>query len=203
MDRLRNDYRYLEPKKRCKSGWIETHYHQKVLLRKSYASVVVIVHSIVAGLRRYPTVWRNFILRYKTINLGIGGDRIENVLRRINNVVLPKSIRSVVIHCGTKNINTSSSDEIVLGVATLARSISQCYPNIEVIVSGLLPRDIHWSTRSIKINETNAYLRDYCEKSNKMTFMRQDPGWTLPDNSVNMELYYKDHLHLIENRNYH
>ena len=31
--------------------------------------------------------------------------------------------------------------------------------------------------------------------------MRQDPDWTLPDNSLNMELYYKDHLHLTENGN--
>ena len=93
MDRLRNDYRNLQPKKRSKIGWIETHYHQKELLRKSYASVVVIGDSIVAGLRRYPTVWRNFILQYKTVNLGIGGDRIENVLWRINDKVLPKSIR--------------------------------------------------------------------------------------------------------------
>ena len=31
--------------------------------------------------------------------------------------------------------------------------------------------------------------------------MRQDPDWTLPDNSLDMELYYKDLLHLIENRN--
>ena len=29
--------------------------------------------------------------------------------------------------------------------------------------------------------------------------MRQDPDWTLPDNSLNMELYNKDHFHLIEN----
>ena len=52
--------------------------------------------SMVAGLRRYLTVWRNLIFHYKTINLGIGEDRIENVLLRINNIVLPKSIRSVV-----------------------------------------------------------------------------------------------------------
>ena len=124
MDRLRNDYRNLQPKKRSKIGWIETHYHQKELLRKSYASVVVIGDSNVVGLRRYPTVWRNFILQYKTVNLGIGGDQIENVLWRINDIVLPKSIRSVVIHCGTNNIDTSSSDEISVGVVTIARSIS-------------------------------------------------------------------------------
>ena len=34
-----------------------------------------------------------------------------------------------------------------------------------------------------------------------MTFMRQDPDWTLSNNSLNMELYYKDHLHVIENGN--
>ena len=164
MDRLRNDYRNLQPKKRSKIGWIETPYNQKELLRKSYASVLVIGNSIVVGLRRCPTVWKNFSLQYRTVNLGIGGDWIENVLWRINDILLSKSIRSVVIHCGTNNINTSSSDEISVGVVTIARSIFHRYPNIEIIVSGLLPRDIHWSTRRVKINETNDYLRDYCKK---------------------------------------
>ena len=127
---------------------------------------MVISDSIEAGLRRYTTVWRNFILQYKTINLGIGGDRIENVLLRINNIGLRKSVRSVIILCGTNSIDTSSTDEISVGVVTIAkcRSTSHRYPNIEIIVSGLLPRDIHWSTRRVKINETNDYLRDYCKK---------------------------------------
>ena len=103
-------------------------------------------------------------MQYKTVNLGIGRDRIENVLWRINDIVLPKSIRSVVIHWGTNNIDTSSSDEISVGVVTITRSISHRYPNIEIIVSGLLPRDISWFTRRVKINETNDYLRDYCKK---------------------------------------
>ena len=110
-------------------------------------------------------------------------------------------MRSVVIHCGTNIINTSSSDEISVGVVTFARSISHRYPNIEVIVSGLLPREIHWSKRRVKNNKTNASLRDYCKKSSKMSFMRQDLDWTLPGNSLSMELYYKDHLHLFGNGN--
>ena len=48
--------------------------------------------------------------------------------------VLPKSTRSVVIHYGTNNIDTSSSDKISVGVVTIARSIFHCYPNIENIV---------------------------------------------------------------------
>ena len=46
MDRLRNDYRNLQPNKWSKTGWIEMHYHQKELLRKYYASVVEIFFSI-------------------------------------------------------------------------------------------------------------------------------------------------------------
>ena len=161
MDFLRNDYRNLDSKKRSKSGWMETHYHQKELLRKSYASVVVIGDSIVAGLRRYPTVWRDFILRYETINLEIGRDRLENVLWHINDIVLPKSIRSVVIHCGTNNMDSNNSNGISVGVVTIARSISHLYPNIEIIISSLLPRDCHWSTRRLKIDKINDYLKDY------------------------------------------
>ena len=63
---------------------------------------------------------------------------------------MPKSVRSVVIHCGTNNIGTSSSDEINLGVITIGKSISHCYPNIEDFVSGLLPTEIHWSALKVK-----------------------------------------------------
>ena len=176
MDCLRNDYRNLHQKKWSKIVWIETHYHQKELLRKSYASVVVIGDSNVVGLRRYPRVWRNFILQYKTVNLRIGGDRCENVLWRINDIVLRKSIRSIVIHCGTNNIVTSNSNETSVGVVTMTRSIFHCYPNIEIIVSGLLPRDIHWSKRRVKINETNDHLRDYCKKKKKLSYAKTQIG---------------------------
>ena len=103
--------------------------------------------------------------------------------------MFPKSIISVVIHCDINNIDTSGSDEISVGVVTITRSIFHRSPNIEIFVSGLLPRDIHWSPRRVKIDETNDYLRDYCKKlKKKKIFMRQDPDWTLPDNSLNMEL---------------
>ena len=68
------------------------------------------------------------------------------------------------MHWGTNNIDTSSSYEKSVGVVTITGSISHSYPNIEIIVSGILPRDIPWFTQRIKVNETNDYLRDYCKK---------------------------------------
>ena len=88
----------------------------------------------------------NFLLRCKFINLRVGEDQTEIVSWRVNDIALPKSARSAVIHCGTNNFDTSNLDEISLGTATIVRSISHRHPDIEVIVSGLLPRDVHWST---------------------------------------------------------
>ena len=78
------------------------------VIKKSHAFLVVIGDSIVAGLRRNPTVWITLLSRYKIINLGIGGDQPENLLWRVNDIVLPKSFTSVVIHCSMNNIDTSN-----------------------------------------------------------------------------------------------
>ena len=80
MNHLSKDYQNVSLKKQNKCGWIETPYQQKELLRKPHASLVVIGDSIVADLRCYPTFWRTVFSRYKTINVGIGGDRAESIV---------------------------------------------------------------------------------------------------------------------------
>ena len=106
MNRLNYDYRNLTPRSDAKVVGLKI-----IIIRKSHASVVVIGNLIIAGLRCYPIAWRNFFSRYKTINLRIGGDRAENVLWCVNNIVPPKSVGSVVIHGSTNKIDTSSSDK--------------------------------------------------------------------------------------------
>ena len=105
---------------------------------------MVIGESVWAGLRRYPTLWRTFF-SVKSINLGIGGDRAKNVLQRVDDIVLPKSARSVVKHCGTNSTDTSNSDEISLGIAAIAWSSSHRQPDVKVTVSGLSSSPKYWS----------------------------------------------------------
>ena len=42
------------------------------------------------------------------MNLGIGGDRVENVLWRAISLLLPSSVRNIVVQCATNNISTDS-----------------------------------------------------------------------------------------------
>ena len=133
--------------------------------------------------------------------MGVGGDWAENVVWCVNDIKLLQSVRSVDINCSTNNIDTINSDETNLYTVAIARCISHCYPNIQVIVGGLLPKNIHWSAQRVKIEKTSAYLKDHCDRSTKMTFMTQDQSCSLPANFLNIQLYYKDYLHLMEKGN--
>ena len=50
-------------------------------------------------------------------------------------MLLPKSVRSVIIHCGMSNIDTSTSDKIGYGAVTITRFTSHCYPNIQLLMA--------------------------------------------------------------------
>ena len=43
-------------------------------------NTLVLGDSIVAGLSRYPNVWNEYFAQINVLNLGIGGDRVENAL---------------------------------------------------------------------------------------------------------------------------
>ena len=63
-----------------KLGW------QEKLLKNSAAPIIVIVDSIATGLRGYRHIWRNYFKN--VLNLGISGDRAENVLWRARDISL-------------------------------------------------------------------------------------------------------------------
>ena len=87
-----------------------------------------------------------------------------------------------------------------MGIVVIARTISHHHPNNEVIVGELLPRDIHWSTHW-SVDWFSAFSERLLRKIQQNNFHESRPDWTLPDNSLNMQLYHKDHLHHIESRN--
>ena len=105
----------------------------KRITKKSYPSVVVIIDAIAAGLRYYPCLWRTFFWSYKTINLGNGGSKTENDLWRVNDIIPPRSVRSVIIYCSTNNIGRRSSQEISFHIEAIAESFFKLHPNIQII----------------------------------------------------------------------
>ena len=182
-----------------KSGWYDIHQKHVNLSLNSKTILVLIGDSIVAGLSRYANIWRTFFKTFHTLNYGIGGDRTQHVLWRAENVTLPNSLKYVVIHCGTNNIDRDQPRDIANGVISIGLKLQEKCRGLKVIVTGLLPRDSEWSQRRKKINLINYYLEKLCcDRFDDFYFMKQDDDWTDEDGKLDKKLYYADQLHLVE-----
>ena len=182
-----------------KSGWYDIHQKHVNLSLNSKTKLVLIGDSIVAGLSRYANIWRSFFRTFDTLNYGIGGDCTQHVLWRAENATLPNSLKYVVIHCGTNNIDRDQPRDIAIGVIAIGLTLQEKCSGLKFIVTGLLPRDPEWSHRRKKIKLINYYLKKLCRDNfNEFYFMKQDDDWTDKDGNLDEKLYYTDQLHLIE-----
>ena len=162
--------------------------------------MILIGESIVAGLSRYPTFWKKYLQPLNSINLGISGDRIENVLWRSTNLAIPSSVSKVVVICSTNNLLDDTSYDIADGITDIGLSFTKNRPRLKKFICGLLPRDQSWSVNRLYVKEINDKLKLQCIK-HQFTYIDQDKGWILKDDNLDPSLYYRDNLHLVENGN--
>ena len=83
----------------------KNHIHQ---LTYTHFDTIIIGDSIATGLSR--NVWETFFK--ESLNLGIGGDRTQHILWRVERLPVPSHLKYVIIHCGTNNISNDSPTEI-------------------------------------------------------------------------------------------
>ena len=68
------------PAERNKAKQQQHHNLNKLLLKLSKAKLALVGDSIVSGLQRYPDLWNELFTPLGAIHLGIGGDKVENIL---------------------------------------------------------------------------------------------------------------------------
>ena len=93
------------------NNWLKIHKNLCFQVKQENINSIIIGDSIVAGLTRYTNICNN-LFDNSFINLGISGDRVENVLWRAREIPFIPSLKNVVILCGTNNINKDSPYDI-------------------------------------------------------------------------------------------
>lgn len=85
-------------------------------------------------------IWNQHFGKYSPVDFGIGGDRTEHVLWRIDNGELDGiSPKAVVLLIGTNNIGYPAED-ILRADRKIIAEIHQKLPNSNVLVMGIFPR---------------------------------------------------------------
>ncbi|PKN27484.1 MAG: GDSL family lipase [Deltaproteobacteria bacterium HGW-Deltaproteobacteria-22] len=138
-------------------------------------------------------IWRRHF-SHRAINLGVGGDRTQNILWRLKNTPMECSGLSwAVVMAGTNNLGDSDSDaDIFEGVAAIVYHLLDQCPSTRVILMGILPREPASFMGSIRrINDMLARL----DNGTSVRYLDLGPQFLSPDGSIPGALM-PDSLHL-------
>ncbi len=117
-------------------------------------------------------VWEREFSAMRAANFGINGDRIQNVLWRLQNGEGQGfSPKLVVLLLGTNNTaprNTAA--EVVEGLAAVVAELEKDFPDAKILLLGILPRGPKDDPKRIQIAEINRALAQW-EKPGRLHFL--------------------------------
>ena len=137
--------------------WFQMHgEHCFLLNNKSFKSIFT-EDSLMAGLLCYYKIWNNFFKPIDTLNCGIGGDNVQNVLWLVQNLLTYSSLKNATILCGSNNLQQDSPEDIVDGIIEIGHCFKKRHHHINIFICRLLPRDECTSINCVYVIETNKY----------------------------------------------
>ena len=177
-----------------KFSWYDTFSKHVVMSKTSTnAKLMLIGDSIIANFNNCRDIFDKLFLPFRTLNFGISGDKLQNVLWRVCNMSLLASVEYIIIHCGTNNLGHSSPLKIAEELINIACMLKKNYKNLHIFVSCLLPRDDEKLVKRSLLHAVNCYLKEFC--TNQFHYIDLDSGWTV-NNHLNTELFRSDNLRL-------
>ena len=122
-----------------------------------------------------PNIWYKFFDE-STINCGIGGDKIQNLLWRAESIPLPQSLEYVVSSCGTNNLDTDDSQKIADNLFYIVVALKKRMNLLKIVINRILPRDEQNTARRQKLFIVNELL-----ESKRTNYVNTDIHCLSPD----------------------
>lgn len=178
-------------------GWVKRHESFNARIKQGKVDLLMIGDSITQGWEGAgKEAWKKHYERRNAVNLGIGGDRTQHVLWRLDNGniegVEPKL---AVLMIGTNNSGSNSSEEIADGVRAIVEKLRTKLPKTKVLVLAVFPRGANNDDARRKVNaganERIAKLAD----DKDVFFLDIGPKFLAADGTLSREIM-PDLLHL-------
>lgn len=157
---------------RTDSGWKD---RQKVLNARAAeagdkAQVIFIGDSITQGWEgEGKEVWAKYYAHRNAVNLGIGGDRTQHVLWRLDNGNLDGlKPKAAVLMIGTNNSNgeDNTPEQIADGIAAIVKKLRAKLPDTKILLLSIFPRSENFSVQRGKLAMINQVIRRQTDGKN-------------------------------------
>jgi N-acetylglucosamine-6-sulfatase len=189
----------LGPDGKIQPGFQKSHESFVAIAKKGEAQVVFLGDSITAGWNGQKALFDKEYAQYKAANFGIGGDRTQHVLWRVENGefegLKPKV---VVLMIGTNNsgVGANSVEQIAAGIKNIIAAIHKRTPDTKVLLLAIFPRGAGETnnpgrTKNKAVNELIAKFHD----GKKVHYFDIGAKFLAADGTLSKEIMY-DQLHL-------
>ena len=181
-------------------SWMERHrsFNERVQANQDQIDLVFIGDSITEGWeRRGRLVWESYYAHRKALNLGIGGDRTQHVLWRLDHGNLEGIHPKVaVIMIGTNNSkdDRNTATEMVDGVRAVVAKLRSSIPKTKLLLLAIFPRGMEFNPQRGKILQVNQAISRLHD--GKSVFYRDIGASFLGDDGVISPSIMPDSLHL-------
>ncbi len=140
--------------------------------------------------------WNKHWGSYRAVNMGIGGDRTQNVLWRLENGELDGYKAKVfVVMIGTNNLWEKNADpaDAAAGVKAIVDLIRSKHPESKILLLSIFPRGEKPNPGREKIKAVNEIISKYA--GGPVYYMDIGNKFLQPDGTISKEVM-KDYLHL-------
>jgi lysophospholipase L1-like esterase len=180
-------------------GTLKRHESFNERAKQGNVGLILIGDSITQGWEGNGAkdVWDKYYTKRDAMNLGIGGDRTQHVLWRLDHGNIDGiSPKLAVLMIGTNNSNGSdnTAEEIGAGITAIVKKLREKLPQTKVLILAIFPRGAMPNPQ----REKNAKASEIAANSadNKMVyFLDIGPKFLGPDGALTKEIM-PDYLHL-------
>ncbi|QDU98111.1 platelet-activating factor acetylhydrolase IB subunit [Lignipirellula cremea] len=177
--------------------WMERHNAFNERVKQGNADLLFIGDSITQGWEGSgKAVWAEYYGKRNAVNLGIGGDRTQHVIWRLDNGNLEGiQPKAAVIMIGTNNSGSNTPEQIAAGTTKIVHQLREKLPELKILILGVFPRGPDSNDPRRQVNEkTNAIVAKLADDKH-VFYLDIGPKFVAEDGTLSKEIM-PDLLHL-------
>lgn len=179
-------------------AWLRLHQQHLKQTQKRQINVVFLGDSITRGWQKHKKLWQQHYGKRGAVNFGIGGDRTQQILWRIDNGLFDEiQPQLVVLNIGVNNLwqNAYGAERIATGIENMVSAIRTKSPQTKILLLGILPTGKQPNTpKRKKIQAINRQI-ERLDNGSTIRFLDMGPNFLEPDGSISKAVM-PDYLHL-------
>lgn len=177
--------------------WNARHAEDVAIADAGEAELVFVGDSIIQGWSEQET-WEDNFGRYHTANFGIGGDKTQNLLWRLENGAIGNlRPKVVVLLIGTNNFghNDDSARNVFRGIQAIVEKLREAFPKARIMLCGIFPfGEKPDEEHRLRVKDANAEIRSLHDGEH-VFFVDIGERFLEPDGSISTAVM-GDFLHL-------